>query len=122
MFFAILNILTTMRLEGDFYNIEYIERLGDRITAVVSLNPDHPVYQGHFPQKAVVPGVCTLTVIRECIGKALDRNIAFCTIKECKYVSALLPHKDLKIRIEADLSRSVQDSGLIRGLLLNPIR
>lgn len=58
---------------------------------------DHPIYKGHFPQKAVVPGVCTLTIIKECLAEILAQKVAFASIRECKYVSALTPQEGLRI-------------------------
>jgi 3-hydroxyacyl-[acyl-carrier-protein] dehydratase len=34
-------------------------------TIQIELNPDHTVYQGHFPEHPVVPGVCLLQLIKE---------------------------------------------------------
>lgn len=35
-------------------------------TIQIELNPAHTVYQGHFPEHPVVPGVCLLQLIKEC--------------------------------------------------------
>lgn len=86
-----------MRLEGNFYKIHTINQEGDNYKIEVELFADHPIYEGHFPQQAVVPGVCTLTIIKECIGKILSDNVTFNSIKECKYVSALIPQEGLRI-------------------------
>ena len=32
----------------------------------VRLDASHPVYRGHFPGHPVLPGVCTLQLVREC--------------------------------------------------------
>ncbi|KAB6403026.1 3-hydroxylacyl-ACP dehydratase, partial [Bacteroides xylanisolvens] len=33
-------------------------------TIQIELNPAHTVYQGHFPEHPVVPGVCLLQLIK----------------------------------------------------------
>ena len=94
-----------MRLEGNFYNIDQIETLENNSYIVkATLVPNHKIYEGHFPAQPVVPGVCTLTVIRECIGKILSREVSFRTIKECKYLSALIPEKEIGIVIAITLT------------------
>lgn len=94
-----------MRLEGNFYNIDsIIEVSTDSYRVEVTLAPEHEIYKGHFPSQAVVPGVCTLTIIRECLSSILAREVSFSTIKECKYVSALLPQQDLRITINLTLT------------------
>ncbi len=101
-----------MRLEGNFYKIEQLGITADGVfNAVVEICHEHPVYEGHFPQQAVVPGVCTLTIIKECIGKVLQREVSFGSIKECKYISALLPFAGLRIVLDF----VIEDSTHLKG-------
>lgn len=93
-----------MRLEDNFYKIHAIEQTENDYKIEVELLQDHPIYEGHFPVQPVVPGVCTLTIIRECIGKILSKSVSFASIKECKYVSALIPEEGLKIIINLTLA------------------
>lgn len=94
-----------MRLEGNFYSIDSIKELSAESYCVeLTLAPQHDIYSGHFPAQAVVPGVCTLTIIRECVGRILQRAVAFSAIKECKYVAALLPQEDLRIAINLTIT------------------
>ena len=96
-----------MRLENNFYTINNIEqKSGDAFAVEVTILPEHQIYEGHFPQQPVVPGVCTLTIIRECIGNILSKEVSFASIKECKYVSALIPQEDLRIMINLTIGES----------------
>ncbi len=67
----------------------------------VSVNEQHAVFAGHFPSQPVVPGVCTLAMIKECVSKVVSRPVRFSYIKECKFLSAILPgeHSDLVVKI-----------------------
>lgn len=89
-----------MRLEDNFYKIHNRESVDGVCRVEVELLPDHPIYAGHFPQQPVVPGVCTLTIIKECIAKDLGCDVAFAAVKECKYMSALIPESGLRIVVE----------------------
>ena len=94
-----------MRLEGNFYNIDQIETFENNSYIVkATLIPNHKIYEGHFPSQPVVPGVCTLTIIRECLGKILSREVGFKTIKECKYLSALIPEDEVGIAIAVTIT------------------
>ena len=54
-------------LLDNFYTILSSESSDSTIwTIQIKLNPEHPVYQGHFPGHPVVPGVCLLQLIKEC--------------------------------------------------------
>lgn len=96
-----------MVLEGNFYKTNNIEKIDDGSYNVeVELMSTHPIYAGHFPSQAVVPGVCTLTIIRECLSRILEKNVVFESIKECKYISALLPQDNLTITININITES----------------
>lgn len=98
-----------MRLEGNFYTVVRREQVqADMFVVEVLLLPEHPIYAGHFPAQAVVPGVCMLTVIRECLAELLGRPVKFASIKECKYLSVLLPQEDLRIRLTLMLLADMQ--------------
>lgn len=88
-----------MRLEGDFYKVIKIDQIDNSYKIEVELFANHSIYNGHFPQQPVVPGVCTLTIIKECIEKVHSGCISFKSIKECKYLSALIPQEGLRITI-----------------------
>lgn len=95
-----------MKLEDNFYKIIEMSHNDSDYEIVVELEENHPIYAGHFPGRPVVPGMCTLTIIRECLGKILNRDIIFNQIKECKFVSALIPHNGLTIHIKLTIDPS----------------
>ena len=92
-----------MVLEGDFYKIIEISRQENDYEVIAELSETHPIYAGHFPSQPVVPGMCTLTSIRDCLHKILNRDIIFNQIKECKFVSALIPRKGLSISLKINV-------------------
>ena len=110
-----------MRLENNFYKIHSIESTENDYKIEVELLGNHPIYEGHFPGQPVVPGVCTLTIIRECIGKILSKAVSFATIKECKYVSALIPEQGLKIMINLTLTADGSVKGVVERLDNNQV-
>ncbi len=106
--------LNNVKLEGHFYRTRQLELTPEGVfRAVVTLAHEHPIFEGHFPQQPVVPGVCTLTIVKECIGKAMQREVLFETIKECKYLSALLPFEGLSIVLDFVLTDSRQLKGTV---------
>lgn len=98
-----------MGLDG-LYGIDCISEREDKYLVDVTLFSSHQIYHGHFPGKPVVPGVCTIYVIRECVSAILQKQIRWDYIKEAKFISALLPVHDLKICLEIKL----QDGNQVR--------
>ena len=62
-------------------------------TIQIELNPDHTVYQGHFPEHPVVPGVCLLQLIKEC-AENIRQLQAEGTVKE-KTVNKSIVKEDI---------------------------
>ena len=103
-----------MILKDNFYRIlSLVNNSEGDYSIKVELVSKHPIFCGHFPDKPVVPGVCTLTVIKECLGLILGRDISFVSIKECKYLSVLLPKEGLTIIINL----TITDVSKVRALV-----
>ena len=92
-----------MKLENDFYRILKTEQDGPVYRIAAELIFPHEIYQGHFPDHPVVPGVCTLTMIREMVSRIRGDVTGFRKIKECKFVSPLLPRSGLQVDFELQL-------------------
>ena len=60
-------------------------------TIQIELNPDHTVYQGHFPEHPVVPGVCLLQLIKECAENIRQQKLQIAQVSSCKFLSAINP-------------------------------
>lgn len=105
-----------MILEDNFYFLDSLNYEAGTLSAEATISAMHYIYAGHFPSGAVVPGVCTLTIVRECLSRAMGREVSFEAIKECKFVSALIPQEDLRICMEF----TVADSGQLRGTVTTP--
>lgn len=104
-----------MMFEGSFYRTLRFVRTETGYVADVELLADHPVYQGHFPGQPVVPGVCTMRVVRELTARAVGCEIWFDTIREAKFVSALIPCEGLRIVVEATLCEQTLRAVVRRG-------
>lgn len=98
----------TMKLLNNFYTIESIELTDQgRLECIVRLLEYHDIYRGHFPSVAVVPGVCTLTIVKECAGLALGHDIRFSTIRKCKFMSLLTPEKNLGLKLSFQITGTI---------------
>jgi 3-hydroxyacyl-[acyl-carrier-protein] dehydratase len=89
----------------DFYTVTPITVKDNReYTFGVLLNKTHRIYQGHFPQQPVVPGVCMMLMIRELAEKAVGRNLMFKELSNIKFLSLVDPaiNNELIIKLILD--------------------
>ncbi len=70
------------------------------------LDQKHNIFNGHFPETPVVPGVCTIDMIKDCCKDLLKRPIRFIKIKECKFLAAILPHLHTEIEVNIKLKET----------------
>lgn len=69
----------------------------------VELDTSHPVYRGHFPGHPVLPGVCTLQLVRECLDRGTGRRFRYAAIRECKFLGMVVPGESGPLEIDIRL-------------------
>lgn len=98
-------------LLDDFFKINEIihnEDNHDRLTAGISLNPNHEIYNGHFPGNPVVPGVCLIQIIREVLSEHFCKELTLVKADEAKFMNMINPQLspdlilDIKIKHTGD--------------------
>ncbi|MDR1055572.1 MAG: hydroxymyristoyl-ACP dehydratase [Prevotellaceae bacterium] len=90
----------------DFYTIGEITNDADLHTVKVTLNAGHAVYNGHFPGQPVLPGACSLQIIKECAEYAVNKDLRYSEIQSCKYLSVINPIDDNVLEIRFNCKES----------------
>ncbi len=91
-----VNSYQKLMLAGDFFDIKAVEPFDlvaeqQQIKAIVLLNADHSIYQGHFPGNPVVPGVCQIQMIKELLELVLLRSTRLMESDNIKFLSMINP-------------------------------
>ncbi len=84
-------------LLGDFYTYSTDSQEEGTISATIEINRKHAIFNGHFPEFPVVPGVCQILMVREIISEVLHVNLQLSTAKSIKFLSLLNPNEHNKI-------------------------
>lgn len=84
---------------NDFYQIENKSEVDNISIFDITLNPKHKIFEGHFPDQPIVPGVCTLQIIKECVESILNSETIIQSISSCKYLKAVNPIESNKIQL-----------------------
>lgn len=92
-----------------FFSIKNIETQEDGVWAEVELNPSHAVYRGHFPGNPVVPGVCTLMMVKECVEKWKGQRYHYRSLNSCKFLSVVLPDRDRLLKLKFEIREEAGD-------------
>lgn len=63
----------------------------ESLLAMLIVAPDHRIFEGHFPGQPIVPGVCTINLIRELLEYSYGHALLFKSISQCKFTGMILP-------------------------------
>lgn len=85
-----------MLLKNSLYTIEKSEKLtsSDEMVGgifLLRLNPDHVIYQAHFPGEPITPGVCIVQMGKELMEELLDKSLEVARVKNVKFLSVISP-------------------------------
>lgn len=85
---------------------------------LITLNPDHQVYQGHFPGDPICPGVCSIQMIRECAEISMEKRLTISAISQCRFSELLTPAKNKELLLRMTLNDKGDGTvGVIASLL-----
>lgn len=88
-------------LQETLFNIDSLEPLTENeYCASVSVDFSCSVFDGHFPGNPILPGVCTLLIIKSIVGRILGAEVFYRSIASCKFTSLVVPQDgSLSIRL-----------------------
>lgn len=68
-----------------------------------SLNPEHVIFQAHFPGQPILPGITMLRVIRDIAAQIVGKNIRLQSIKNVKFTNVVTPREVLDMQAKITL-------------------
>ena len=88
-------------LLNDFFKITDIQG-NDNYRVNIELNPAHSIFQGHFPNNPITPGVCLTQMVKECIEHITGKKLMLVNGTNLKFMAVLSPlvHPQVTITIQ----------------------
>ena len=78
----------------------------------LKLNPEHFIYQAHFPGEPITPGVCIMQIAVELFEVALKTPIALNTVKNIKFLRIISPNEVTDVKYS--LQKITKEEGLLK--------
>ena len=78
-------------LYPDFYTTEHLTIADNYLEVLVRLNPKHFIFDSHFPGNPIMPGVCTLQIVREIYSDKIGKELLLHKIKSMKFNHPIIP-------------------------------
>lgn len=99
-------------LQGNFYTVLNNQSNGSSVNALLELNPEHHIFDGHFPQIPVVPGVCMMQMVKELVEDFTGQRLRLSKAEHLKFLSIIDPRQnrllDVDISIHSNSSPNIQ--------------
>ncbi len=78
-------------LNNSFYKVTNTQETDGGIVLTIQFNAQHKIFEGHFPNQPVVPGVCTLQIIKEQLSQQLQQPVVLREAAQVKYLNMITP-------------------------------
>ena len=83
-----------MQFLDELFTVQSTEDNENGFTAQLRCNPDHLIYQAHFPGNPITPGACLLQTAGELLQRHLGKQLYLKASKNVKYINVLPPAAD----------------------------
>lgn len=76
---------------NDLFTYKLLEKNDDSIKTEIAINYGHKLFEGHFPGKPVLPGVCQLYAIKQTMEQALGIFLQMDKASVLKFMRMITP-------------------------------
>jgi len=104
-----------MKLLNDFFKILNVEKVENKITAAIELNPAHEIFKGHFPGNPVVPGVCMVQMVKEILSHFYKKDFTMQEASQLKFLAILNPIEVQTLTVEINVVKEENNAIVISG-------
>ena len=104
-------------LKNDFYTISKFNRLENKRTGIFKLNPSHPIFEGHFPEIPIVPGVVLMQMIKEVLEEDFASSLIMIEAKNVKFLDFINPKEVSELNFEIIVKSEEPESLKIQAII-----
>jgi 3-hydroxyacyl-[acyl-carrier-protein] dehydratase len=91
---------------NDLYTTGPVEISESKLSTEITINPEHRIFEGHFPEAPVMPGVVQLQIVKEILEMHLDKPLRMKKLHSCKFLSIINPLETSQVSIDAKFTTS----------------
>jgi len=91
---CLLNLNKPQMLLNDFFHIIEKKETENELIFDVKINKSHQIFEGHFPEQPIAPGVCLAQMVKEVCEQQLANDLKLVSARNMKFMAILDPNKD----------------------------
>ncbi|WP_140937276.1 hotdog family protein [Sphingobacterium lumbrici] len=101
----------------DFYTLRALEQIDNqKYIACITLNKDHDIFKGHFPNHPVTPGVCMIQIIKELTESIVEKPLFMHKASNVKFMALINPEINPDLKLELDISGSGESEYKVKNI------
>ena len=98
-------------LLNDFFTINDTVKSETEIWAELLINSNHKIFEGHFPNQPVVPGVCMMQMVKEILELVVGKETNLMQAADMKFLAVINPQENNLIH--ASIKYTVDETGAV---------
>ena len=96
----------------DFYTLSSLEQQdAENYLCTITLNPQHPIFEGHFPNNPITPGVCMMQIVKNLTEQITGHQLQLTQMLNVKFTALINP--ELHPFLQLSLSLQTQDGQVL---------
>lgn len=95
---------------SNFYTVIHQQSDGNQLIAGITINPDHEIFKGHFPDQPVVPGVCMVEIVKELMELHFEQPLRVTKASQIKFLQLIVPDQNQVIQVTINWQPAQMDT------------
>lgn len=104
---------------NELFKICKLEHYGGLISAVLDINKDSDIFNGHFPGQPVIPGACMLQIVKEVLESALTSSFRLKKADHLKFILFIDPSITHSVLMDLSYKQVNEDTLNVTAKLIN---
>jgi 3-hydroxyacyl-[acyl-carrier-protein] dehydratase len=92
-----------MILKDNFYTINELEFVENKIHASIKIDSNHSIFEGHFPNNPITPGVVEMEIVKEIVSEGIKKTLKMSKMSNCKFLAILNPLNSSEVNVNIDV-------------------
>jgi len=106
-----------MKLKDSFFQIKDYCKTQTGVDFTIRFNPQHLIYQVHFPGNPVTPGACIIQIIKELAIEVLQCNLFLKKCNNVKFLKVINPVENIEVVFSISIASENSDTHKINALV-----
>ena len=91
----------------DFYTLSSLEQQdAENYLCTITLNPQHPIFEGHFPNNPITPGVCMMQIIKNITEEITGKELFLEKTANVKFMALINPQEHPSLQLTLTIQQS----------------